>query len=55
MPRGPTSNIGQVVEWLVWATLVVQSREVVHLFLPLADPGVDGILRRPADDAMVPL
>jgi hypothetical protein len=43
------------VEWLVWANLVAHSRDVVHLFLPLDDRGVDGILRRPADDAMVPL
>jgi hypothetical protein len=39
----------------VWAALVAHSRDVVHLFLPLHDRGVDGILRRPADDAMVAL
>ena len=55
VPRRPPSNTGQVVEWLVWATLVAHSRLPVHLFLPLHDRGVDGILRRPADDAMVPL
>ncbi|MFI5313836.1 MAG: hypothetical protein ACHQ06_06740, partial [Candidatus Dormibacteria bacterium] len=55
MPSEPRSDVGQVVEWLVWANLVAHSRAPVHLFLPLDDRGVDGILRRPVDDVMVPL
>ncbi len=39
----------------MWAALLTHSRSTVHMFLPLDDRGVDGILRRPADDAMVPL
>lgn len=46
-------NSGQIVEWLVWAALVQHSTLPAHVFLPLSDRGVDGILRRPADDAMV--
>ena len=46
---------GQIVEWLVWVNLVAAGPGTVHLFLPLDDRGVDGILRRPADDTVVAL
>lgn len=55
MAGRPPKNTGQIAEWLVWANLLTHSRSTVHMFLPLDDRGVDGILRRPADDVMVPL
>jgi hypothetical protein len=44
--------VGQVVEWLVWAAAVGHAEHVTHVFLPLDDRGVDGIVRRVADEAM---
>lgn len=44
--------LGQVVEWLVWAAIVGHSERTTHVFLPLDDRGVDGIVRRVEDEAM---
>ncbi|MBJ7593828.1 MAG: hypothetical protein JF886_03035 [Candidatus Dormibacteraeota bacterium] len=44
--------VGQVVEWLVWAAVVGNAERVTHVFLPLDDRGVDGIVRRVDDEAM---
>jgi hypothetical protein len=44
--------VGQVIEWLVWAAIVGHSERITHLFLPLDDRGVDGIIRRIDDEAM---
>jgi hypothetical protein len=44
--------VGQVIEWLVWAAIVGRSERITHVFLPLDDRGVDGIIRRVDDEAM---
>ena len=44
--------VGQVVEWLVWAAIVGNAERTTHVFLPLDDRGVDGIVRRVDDEAM---
>ncbi|MBJ7608119.1 MAG: hypothetical protein JF887_01640 [Candidatus Dormibacteraeota bacterium] len=44
--------LGQVIEWLVWAAVVGHSDRITHVFLPLDDRGVDGIVRRVDDEAM---
>lgn len=44
--------VGQVVEWLVWAAVVGHAERITHVFLPLDDRGVDGIVRRVDDEAM---
>jgi hypothetical protein len=44
--------VGQVVEWLVWAAVVGHADRITHVFLPLDDRGVDGIVRRVDDEAM---
>jgi hypothetical protein len=38
--------VGQVTEWLVWSALVVGSSGDLHVFLPLDDRGIDGIVHR---------
>src|SRR5487761_595360 len=38
---------GQVCEFTVWSELLAQSRGRLHIFLPLADRGVDGIVHNP--------
>jgi hypothetical protein len=50
----PTSRraFGQVIEWLVWCAVVGHSERTTHVFLPLDDRGVDGIVRRVDDEAM---
>lgn len=44
--------VGQVVEWLVWPAIVGHADRTTHVFLPLDDRGVDGIVRRVDDEAM---
>jgi hypothetical protein len=44
--------VGQVVEWLIWAAVVGNAERTTHVFLPLDDRGVDGIVRRVDDEAM---
>jgi hypothetical protein len=44
--------VGQVVEWLIWAAIVGNADRTTHVFLPLDDRGVDGIVRRVDDEAM---
>ncbi len=44
--------LGQVIEWMVWAAVVGHSERTTHVFLPLDDRGVDGIVRRVDDEAM---
>ena len=43
--------VGQVAEWLVWTRLVATSGGDLHVFLPLDDRGVDGIVHRISTDA----
>jgi hypothetical protein len=42
--------VGQVTEWLVWSALVVGSSGDLHVFLPLDDRGIDGIVHRISTD-----
>jgi len=53
--HGQTLAAGQVVEFKVWAELVRQSMGGLHLFLPLRDLGIDGVVHRMADGAYLPL
>jgi hypothetical protein len=50
-----TLAAGQVVEFKVWAELVRQSLGGLHLFLPLRDRGIDGVVHRLADGAYLPV
>jgi hypothetical protein len=47
--HGQTLAAGQVVEFKVWAELVRQSSGGLHMFLPLRDLGIDGVVHRMAD------
>ena len=44
-----TSASGQVFEFRLWAALTEQSRGSLHVFLPLADRGVDALVHRISD------
>jgi len=45
-------DLGQVIEWQMWSAMVGYPERITHVFLPLDDRGVDGIVRRLDDDAM---
>ncbi len=49
--REEASASGQVFEFRLWALLTEQSRGHLHVFLPLADRGIDAIVHRLSDDA----
>lgn len=53
--RSETLAAGQVAEFKVWAELIRQSAGGLHLFLPLRDVGIDGVLHRLADGAYIPI
>jgi hypothetical protein len=53
--HGQTLAAGQVVEFKVWAELVRQSMGGLHVFLPLRDQGIDGVLHRLADGVYMPV
>ena len=44
------SASGQVFEFRLWALLTEQSRGSLHVFLPLADRGIDALVHRRTDD-----
>ena len=44
------SASGQVFEFRLWALLTEQSRGSLHVFLPLADRGIDALVHRLSDD-----
>jgi hypothetical protein len=44
---------GQVAEFKVWAELVRQSLGGLHVFLPLRDVGIDGVVHRLGDGSFV--
>jgi hypothetical protein len=46
---------GQVFEFRLWALLTEQSRGYLHIFLPLADRGIDALVHRRTDDAYLPV
>jgi hypothetical protein len=50
-----TSASGQVFEFRLWALLTEQSRGRLHVFLPLADRGIDALVHRLSDDAYIPV
>ena len=41
--------IGQMMEFLVWAELIGQSRGALHVFLPVLDRGLDAVIHRRTD------
>jgi hypothetical protein len=47
--RSETSAAGQVFEFRLWALLTEQSRGQLHVFLPLTDRGIDGLVHRMSD------
>lgn len=47
--RSETSAAGQVFEFRLWALLTEQSRGQLHVFLPLTDRGIDGLVHRLTD------
>src|SRR4029077_13650863 len=50
-----TSASGQAFEFRLWALLTEQSRGRLHVFLPLADRGIDALVHRLGDDAYIPV
>ena len=48
---GSNDAIGQAGEFLVWAALITQSGGDLHVFLPLLDRGIDGLIHRLDDGA----
>lgn len=55
MEVGETLASGQVFEFRLWAALVEQSRGQLHVFLPLADRGIDALVHRLADGKYFPV
>jgi hypothetical protein len=51
--HGQTLASGQVAEFKVWAELVRQSMGGLHIFLPLRDVGIDGVVHRLSDGSFV--
>src|SRR6266702_415416 len=47
--RGQTLAAGQVAEFKVWSELIRQSTGGLHIFLPLRDRGIDGVVHRLQD------
>jgi hypothetical protein len=54
-PSDATSASGQVFEFRLWALLTEQSRASLHVFLPLADRGIDALVHRLTDDVYIPI
>ena len=53
--RDEASASGQVFEFRLWAALTEQSRGSLHVFLPLTDRGIDGLLHRLTDGVYIPV
>ena len=53
--RGHTLAAGQVAEFKVWGELVRQSLGGLHVFLPLRDLGIDGVVHRLSDGVYMPV
>ncbi len=53
--RNETSASGQAFEFRLWALLTEQSRGGLHVFLPMADRGVDAMVHRLSDGAYLPV
>lgn len=54
-PSGRQDAIGQAGEFLVWASLIAQSGGALHVFLPMLDRGIDGVVHRLDDGAYLAL
>ena len=52
-PPGSEDAIGQTGEFLVWAALISQSGGRLHVFLPMLDRGIDGLIHRLGDGAYI--
>jgi hypothetical protein len=52
---GRTLAAGQVAEFKVWGELIRQSLGGLHVFLPLRDLGIDGVVHRLSDGAYIPV
>jgi hypothetical protein len=52
--RDEASASGQVFEFRLWAALTEQSRGGLHVFLPLADRGIDALIHRISDGVYLP-
>src|SRR5258708_22049125 len=50
-----TLATGQVAEFKVWAELIRQSAGNLHVFLPLRDMGIDGVIHRLSDGTYIPV
>jgi len=53
--HGQTLAAGQVAEFKVWSELIRQSTGGLHIFLPLRDRGIDGVVHRLRDGFYVPV
>jgi hypothetical protein len=53
--QSQTLAAGQVAEFKVWAELVRQSMGGLHIFLPLRDQGIDGVVHRLDDGSYLPV
>jgi hypothetical protein len=53
--HGRTLAAGQMAEFKVWGELIRQSLGGLHVFLPLRDVGIDGVLHRLSDGAYIPV
>jgi hypothetical protein len=53
--RRNTSAPGQAMEFRIWAELIQQSIGGLHVFLPLMDRGLDGIIHRFRDGEYIPV
>ena len=53
--QSETLASSQTFEFRVWAALTEQSRGQLHMFLPTADRGVDGLVHRLTDGAYIPI
>jgi hypothetical protein len=46
---------GQALEFEIWSELIKQSQGALHVFLPLLDRGLDGVLHRLTDGRYIPV
>lgn len=53
--HGQTLAAGRVAEFKVWSELIRQSTGGLHIFLPLRDRGIDGVVHRLHDGLYLPV
>lgn len=54
-PPAHSGALGQALEFAVWTSLIAQSNGWLHVFLPLIDRGLDGVVHRLTDGAYISL